>query len=258
MYFQKVISRKTFLLASWRSRTKIAESGSIGQRHGSADPDPYGAKVSRIHNTVLYFPWTLLPPAQWGRCSDGWENSAWPPQYGRRADWRSPSAPAAGTGGRSEHPRLQLEHSSSGLFLWKKEDNLRFILQDFKNSVSGAELSILWFVDGGSLLLDLLWDLVLMAGNVGLEALRLPALLLLLFVVGLLFSVLLDKKKSSWKTSVGEPNPCVFGPPGSATGSVSHKYGSDSGSFHHQAKIVRKTLISTVLWFLYDFLSLKN
>ncbi len=47
MYLQKVISRKTFfkisfLLASWRSVTKIAESesGSISQRHGSADPDP--------------------------------------------------------------------------------------------------------------------------------------------------------------------------------------------------------------------------
>ncbi len=26
----------------------------------------------------------------------------------------------------------------------------------------------------------------------------------------------------------------------------------------HQAKIVRKTLIPTVLWLLYDFLSLKN
>ncbi len=42
--------------------------------------------------------------------------------------------------------------------------------------------------------MDLLGDLVLMAGNVGLEALRLTALLLLLFVVGLLFSVLLDRK----------------------------------------------------------------
>jgi hypothetical protein len=50
-------------------------------------------------------------------------------------------------------------------------------------------------------------------------------------------------------------DPCVFGPPGSASGSVSHKYGSGSGSgsFHHQAKIVRKTLVSTVLWLLYDF-----
>jgi hypothetical protein len=31
-----------------------------------------------------------------------------------------------------------------------------------------------------------------------------------------------------------------------------------AGSFHHQAKIVRKTLISTGLRPLYDFLSLKN
>jgi hypothetical protein len=42
-------------------------------------------------------------------------------------------------------------------------------------------------------------------------------------------------------------DPDVFGPPGSASGSVFHMYGS--GSFHHQPKIVRKikTLISTVL-----------
>ncbi len=31
-----------------------------------------------------------------------------------------------------------------------------------------------------------------------------------------------------------------------------------SGSCHHQAKKVRKTMISTVLWLLYDNLSLKN
>jgi hypothetical protein len=40
-------------------------------------------------------------------------------------------------------------------------------------------------------------------------------------------------------------DPYVFGPPGSASGFISHKYGSGSrsgsGSFHHQAKIVRKT-----------------
>jgi hypothetical protein len=40
-------------------------------------------------------------------------------------------------------------------------------------------------------------------------------------------------------------NPHVFGPPGS--GSTSQRYGSGSGSFYHQAKIVRKTLIPTVL-----------
>ncbi len=43
-------------------------------------------------------------------------------------------------------------------------------------------------------------------------------------------------------------------------GSVSQRYrsGSWSGSFYHQAKIVRKTLIPYVLWLLFDFLSLKN
>ncbi len=40
---------------------------------------------------------------------------------------------------------------------------------------------------------------------------------------------------------VGYPDPYVFGSPGSASGSVSHKYGSGSGSFHHQAKLVSKT-----------------
>jgi hypothetical protein len=43
------------------------------------------------------------------------------------------------------------------------------------------------------------------------------------------------------------PDPYVFGPFVSDSGSVSHKYGSGSGSFHHQAKIVRKILIYTVL-----------
>ncbi len=38
-------------------------------------------------------------------------------------------------------------------------------------------------------------------------------------------------------------DPYVFGPPGS--GSVSQRYAS--GSFYHQAKIVRKTLIPTAL-----------
>jgi hypothetical protein len=52
------------------------------------------------------------------------------------------------------------------------------------------------------------------------------------------------------------PDPHVFGPPGS--GSTSQRYGSGSGSFYHQAKIVRKTLIPTVLLFLLNFLSLKN
>ncbi len=50
------------------------------------------------------------------------------------------------------------------------------------------------------------------------------------------------------KSSVADPEPdpeelYVFGHPGS--GSISSRYGS--GSFYNQAKIVRKTLISTVL-----------
>jgi hypothetical protein len=36
------------------------------------------------------------------------------------------------------------------------------------------------------------------------------------------------------------------------------RYGSRSGSFYRQAKMVRKTLIPTVLRLLYDFLSLKT
>jgi hypothetical protein len=31
-----------------------------------------------------------------------------------------------------------------------------------------------------------------------------------------------------------------------------------SGSFYHQAKILRKSLVPTISWLLYDFLSLKN
>jgi hypothetical protein len=56
---------------------------------------------------------------------------------------------------------------------------------------------------------------------------------------------------------VADPqDPYVFGPPGS--GSISTRYGSGSGSFYSQAKIVRKTLIAIVLGLLYDFLYLKN
>jgi hypothetical protein len=42
-------------------------------------------------------------------------------------------------------------------------------------------------------------------------------------------------------------DPYVSGPPGSRYGSISQRYGSGSGSFYHQAKIVRKTLIPFVL-----------
>jgi hypothetical protein len=55
-------------------------------------------------------------------------------------------------------------------------------------------------------------------------------------------------------------DPYVLGPPGSGSGSISTRYGSGSGSFQNQAKIVRKPLNSyrTVLRLLHDFLSLKN
>ncbi len=42
-----------------------------------------------------------------------------------------------------------------------------------------------------------------------------------------------------------DPNPHVFGPP--VSGSISQMYGSGSGSFYQQAKIVRTTLIPSVL-----------
>jgi hypothetical protein len=52
---------------------------------------------------------------------------------------------------------------------------------------------------------------------------------------------------------------CGFGPPGYESRSDSQRDGSGgSGSFYHQAKIVRKTWIPTVLLLLSDFLSLKN
>jgi hypothetical protein len=59
------------------------------------------------------------------------------------------------------------------------------------------------------------------------------------------------------KTSVPDPDPQVFGPPGS--GSTSQRYGSGSGSFYHHAKIVRKKNLDSFYFVtLFDFLSLKN
>jgi hypothetical protein len=43
------------------------------------------------------------------------------------------------------------------------------------------------------------------------------------------------------------PDPHVFGPSGFGSGSITQRYGSGSGSFYQQAKLVRKTLIPTVL-----------
>jgi hypothetical protein len=60
--------------------------------------------------------------------------------------------------------------------------------------------------------------------------------------------------------SVAAPVPdlYVFRPPGSVRRRYGYSTESGSGSFHHQAKIIRKTLIPTVMLLLYDFLSLKN
>jgi hypothetical protein len=55
-------------------------------------------------------------------------------------------------------------------------------------------------------------------------------------------------------------DPHVFGPPGS--GSITQRYGygsgSGSGSFSHHAKIVRKTLLATILQFFLTFNLLKK
>jgi hypothetical protein len=48
-----------------------------------------------------------------------------------------------------------------------------------------------------------------------------------------------NKQKISHCDSFADPDPYVFGPPGS--GSISAMYRSGSGSFYHQAKKVRKT-----------------
>jgi hypothetical protein len=69
-----------------------------------------------------------------------------------------------------------------------------------------------------------------------------------------------EKIKHCFVTTVqdSDPDPHVFGPPGSGSGSTSQRYGSRSGPFYHQAKEARKTLIPTVLWLLLDILFLKN
>ncbi len=73
------------------------------------------------------------------------------------------------------------------------------------------------------------------------------------FTLYLIFTKLV---RYSLKANVPDPDPHVFGPPEIGSSSISQIYGS--GSFYHQAKKVRKTLIPTVFWLLLDFLSLKN
>ncbi len=58
--------------------------------------------------------------------------------------------------------------------------------------------------------------------------------------------------------SASVPDPHVFGPPGSGSGSISQRYGSGSGSFYQQGKIIRKTLIPTALWLLFWLFIFEN
>ncbi len=76
------------------------------------------------------------------------------------------------------------------------------------------------------------------------------ALLIDLALIKIIYVLLYINNRYIYSYSINhvvDPDPYVFGPPGSASGSVCHKYVSGSGPFHHQAKIVRKSLISTVL-----------
>ncbi len=113
MYLQKVISRKTFfqkisfLLASWRSMTKKAKSGSKGQQHGSAvRTDPYQNVMNPQHCLVsrLLFRWrecgvrttctcgrwrpTCPPPASTSRLTRKQTKSRWWQLLYLHCSWR--------------------------------------------------------------------------------------------------------------------------------------------------------------------------
>jgi hypothetical protein len=47
-------------------------------------------------------------------------------------------------------------------------------------------------------------------------------------------------------SSVADPDPYVFGPPGSGTGSISQRYGSGSGSFCHKENKQEKHISSLI------------
>ncbi len=51
----------------------------------------------------------------------------------------------------------------------------------------------------------------------------------------------------------GSTGSTCFWPPGSRSGSISQRYEIRIRSFYHHAKIVRKTLIPTVLWLFWTF-----
>jgi hypothetical protein len=91
-------------------------------------------------------------------------------------------------------------------------------------------------------------------------------LLLAKIILARLYSILLEKDCGLFKIErlcgsvpdLDPPDPHVFGPPGSGSTSQMYGSGSGSGSLYHHAKIVRKTLIPSILVTLVDFLSLKN
>ena len=74
---KKCLNKNCFLLASWRSMTKKAGSGSISQRHGFADPDPLvrgmdpririHSKMSWLRNTEIIYLYvmSIICPGSW-------------------------------------------------------------------------------------------------------------------------------------------------------------------------------------------------
>ncbi len=79
----------------------------------------------------------------------------------------------------------------------------------------------------------------------------------LLFMDVVSFYIILVWMLSPFTSVPDPPDPHVFGPPGS--GSISQRYGSGSGSFYDQAKIVRKNIDSYCFVTSFGlFLSLKN
>ncbi len=105
---------------------------------------------------------------------------------------------------------------------------------------------------------DVLWRCVLLTWSPVALCFQVLQIYILLFLIYFLFCSWCDSARVHYcMEEISVPSdPYVFGPPGS--GSISQRYGSRSRSFYHQAKIARKTLIPTVWWLLFDFLSLKN
>ncbi len=92
MYLQNlnrnIFFQLSFLLASWRSVTKIAGSGSISQRHGSADPNPDPPKMSWIGNTAFFNSQELREPyLMVCVCAGPDPRVFWWPQTWRPAVW---------------------------------------------------------------------------------------------------------------------------------------------------------------------------